>query len=89
MHTPRFSPPRRHLSFISPRRRLQNELHTVSYIPAIGDTSCCCDVLRFMDNKNVPFTNNLAENDIRMTKVQQKISACALHAEGNMVNFAE
>lgn len=34
------------------------------------------DVLRFMENKEVSFTNNLAENDLRMTKVQQKISGC-------------
>ena len=34
------------------------------------------DVLRFMENPVVPFTNNLGENDIRMTKVQQKISGC-------------
>ena len=34
------------------------------------------DVLRFMAVENVPFTNNQGENDLRMTKVQQKISGC-------------
>lgn len=34
------------------------------------------DVLRFMEDPLVPFTNNLSENDLRMTKVQQKISGC-------------
>ena len=34
------------------------------------------DALRVMDNQIVPFTNNPGENDIRMTKVQQKISGC-------------
>ncbi len=40
------------------------------------------DVLRFLDNKTVPFTNNLGENDIRMTKVQQKISGCFRSMDG-------
>lgn len=40
------------------------------------------DVLLFMEVAWVPFTNNRGENDIRMTKVQQKISGCFKSMQG-------
>lgn len=43
------------------------------------------ETLRFLNNQFVPFTNNQGENDLRMTKVQQKISGCFRSLDGAKV----
>ena len=45
------------------------------------------EVLGFMTHESIPFTNNQGERDLRMSKVQQKISGCFRSMQG-AYNFA-
>jgi transposase len=48
---------------------------------------CRADVLRFVHDPNVPFTNNQAEGDARMMKLRQKISG-GFRAQASADDFA-
>lgn len=65
------APPKKKRPPLSPQRRLINRLLRRRD-----------EVLRFMTDLSVPFTNNGAERDLRMVKVQQKIGGCFRTEQG-------
>jgi transposase len=63
--------PKRKRPALSPQRRLVNRLRRRRE-----------EILRFMTDLAVPFTNNGSERDLRMVKVQQKIGGCFRTPDG-------
>lgn len=58
----------------NPKRPGRKQTKATNLLKRLGEYRL--DVLRFVSDFEVPFDNNLAERDIRMIKLQQKISGC-------------
>lgn len=57
-----------------PARGKSKKPKVINLLNRFKDYDKC--VLFFIEDQRVPFTNNLAERDIRMIKVKQKVSGC-------------
>jgi transposase len=71
---PRGSPPEKGASRLKVPKTVRRKSPAPALIKRLQD--CCEEVLRFMTDLRVPFTNNGSERDLRMIKLQQKASGC-------------
>jgi transposase len=67
--------------------RKRNASERASYNLAVALRDHAIEVLRYTADLAVPFDNNQAERDLRMAKLQQKISGC-FRTEAGAHNFA-
>jgi transposase len=70
-----------------PRARKRNAAERAAYNLAVALEYHADEILLFLADLRVPFDNNRAERDLRMAKLQQKISGC-FRTETGARNFA-
>jgi len=70
-----------------PRRRRRNAGEKAAYNLAVALEKHADEILLFVSDLRVPFDNNAAERDLRMAKLQQKISG-TFRTEAGARNFA-
>ena len=80
-----FNPPERHTGAPTGKRGRHKQSKAFNLLMRLRNYKD--DVWRFMTDVGVPFTNNLAEQAIRMAKVRQKVSGCFRTAAGAKTFF--
>lgn len=81
----RFNPPEQHTGAPTGKRGRQKQSKAFNLLLRLRNYKD--DVWRFMTDVGVPFTNNLAEQALRMAKVRQKVSGCFRTTQGAKTFF--